>query len=213
MSESADFVIELNGKNESRVWVQERYNTIKALFSNEVSGDDFFSLEFPDENSNKFSKIELLLQKYSYFETVDSENENSEHTKQITFNEFNTANPNHFNFIETYETGKLNYGNANPESVEFNSLADFCAGEGFVEVKIPWQLLNFADPTKMYIHDDYYDVYGVEYVHIDYVNVGAGDGSKKIDMTRFKLTPIGKEPEYHERLKQSYYILKDYWTK
>ena len=38
------------------------------------------------------------------------------------------------------------------------------AGDGFVEIKIPWQLLNFADPTKMYIHDDYYEVYGVEYL-------------------------------------------------
>ncbi len=212
MSEAADFVIEINGENESRVWVQERYNTTNALFSNEVSGKDFFSMDFPEKSSSKFGGIELLLQKYSYFETVYLDKSNLESVKPITFNEFNTANPNHFNFIETYETGKLTYGNANPESVDFNSLADFCAGDGFVEIKIPWQLLNFADPTKMYIHDDYYENYGVEYVHIDSMNVGVGDGTSEIKMEKFKLTPIGKNPEYHERLKQSYYILKDYWT-
>jgi hypothetical protein len=115
--------------------------------------------------------------------------------------------------MDKYETGKLTYGNANPASKGFNSLADFCAGDGFVEIKIPWQLLNFADPTKMYIHDDYYEVYGVEYLKINHMNVGAGDGSTEIKMEKFNLTPIGKKPEYHERLKESYYILKDYWTK
>lgn len=212
MSAAADFIIEINGVDSSRIWVNERYNTLAALFTDKVSSKDFYDLEFPNTNSNKFTEIYLMLQKDLYFEKSELNDTNISDDKKISFIDYDTGNPYHYSIMDKYETGKLTYGNANPESVDFNSLADFCAGDGFVEIKIPWQLLNFADPTRMYIHDDYYDVYGVEYVHIDYMNVGVGDGSEKINMTQFKLTPIGKEPEYHERLKQSYYILKDYWT-
>lgn len=212
MSAAADFVIAINGVEDSRILVQERYDTINALFSSQISTNDFFSMQFPEKNSSKFNKIYLLLQKEKFFMRSDYYDVNPLDDLELNFRDFNILNNLQYTVMDKYETGKLTYGNANPESVDFNSLADFCAGDGFVEVKIPWQLLNFADPTKMYIHDDYYDAYGVEYVQIDYMNVGAGDGSEKINMTRFKLKPIGKEPEYHERLKQSYYILKDYWT-
>ena len=122
------------------------------------------------------------------------------------------TNIRHYRIEETYETGKLTYGNANPDSPDFNSLADFCAGEGFVEIKLPWQLLNFADPTTMRIHDDYYECYGVEYLTIDSIRVGVGDGSDTIQMASFPMKKLGRNPEYHERLKQSYYILQAYWT-
>lgn len=213
METNADFIIEIKGKEESRIWVQERYNTLNALFRGSVSSDDFFSMDFPARNTSAFTKIYLMLQTFDYFEKQDFNSEGSENDKRITFAEYNKNNQLHYFRAKTYETGKLTYGNANPASKEFNSLADFCAGDGFVEIKIPWQLLNFADPTKMYIHDDYYEVYGVEYLKINHMNVGAGDGSTEIKMEKFNLTPIGKNPEYHERLKESYYILKDYWTK
>lgn len=105
------------------------------------------------------------------------------------------------------------YGNANPDSKQFHSLADFCAGDGFVEIRIPWGLLNFADPSQMKIHDDYYQHYGVEYLRIRSMKVGAGDGSHVIQMADVALQPLGKKPSYHERLKESYYILQAEWTK
>jgi len=64
----------------------------------------------------------------------------------------------------------------------------------------------------MYIHDDYYENYGVEYLTIDKIFVGAGTGVNKIMMEDFPLEPLGKYPSYHERLKESYYILQEYWT-
>ena len=64
----------------------------------------------------------------------------------------------------------------------------------------------------MYIHDDYYEVYGVEYLKIDSMKVGVGTGEEEIQMVDFELEPLGKKPEYHERLKESYYILKEFWT-
>ncbi|MBP3468180.1 MAG: hypothetical protein J6K26_01525 [Lachnospiraceae bacterium] len=82
-----------------------------------------------------------------------------------------------------------------------------------MEIKIPWQLLNFADPSTMRIHDDYYECHGVEYLSIDSINVGVGDGSTIIEMSSFPLKKLGDNPEYHERLKESYYILQEEWAK
>ena len=84
-----------------------------------------------------------------------------------------------------------------------------------MELRIPWQLLNFANPSDMMIHDDYYEHYGVEYLHIDELYVGAAladaaDG--RIPMASFALEGWGKKVTYHERLKESYYILQAYWA-
>ena len=207
-----DFVIEIDGKENSRVWVQEYYDTMSALFYEEVSSDNFFSKVFPERDTGKFTEIELLLQKYMYYEMVEYGHSNPETDIPLKFSEFDPNYAYHYRVSARYETGKLTYGNANPKAEEFNSLADFCAGDGFVEIKVPWQLLNFADPSNMYIHDDYYEYFGVEYIKIDSMNVGAGTGEGTIITEKFPLKPLGKNPEYHERLKESYYILKDYWT-
>ena len=84
-----------------------------------------------------------------------------------------------------------------------------------VEIRIPWQLLNFSNPSEMMIHDDYYEHYGVEYLHIDEMWVGFswGEGNEyRIPMAAFPLEGWGWDVTYHERLKRSYYILQDYWA-
>ena len=75
-----------------------------------------------------------------------------------------------------------------------------------------FSVYDATDPTTMRIHDDYYECYGVEYLTIDSIRVGVGDGSDTIQMASFPMKKLGRKPEYHERLKQSYYILQAYWT-
>ena len=48
----------------------------------------------------------------------------------------------------TFETGRLRYGCGDPASAAYDSLADFMTREGCIELRLPWQLLNFADPLK-----------------------------------------------------------------
>lgn len=72
MSEKADFIIEVGV--ESRVWVHERYNQTKALFSDKI-------MQFinpPEKNSDKFEVIERAIE--------EKENENYEVGK-LTENE------------------------------------------------------------------------------------------------------------------------------
>lgn len=208
MSEAADFIIEIDGKENSRVWVHERYDTIQALYADLVSLKREVHDYVPPVDSAVFNKIYLLLQKDDYYHMgVNSE------PVQIEFNAFQMFNTAYDSVMQKYETGKLVYGNANPSAQDFNSLADFMAGDGFVEIKLPWGVLNFANPVEMKIHDDYYQYYGVEYHRIEKMQIGVGDGEQTIMMEVFPLKKLGRKPTYHERLKASYYILQDYWTK
>lgn len=188
---ACDFVICIDGRYDSRVLVQERYEVLRAMFLNATElKDPYVHAVAPD--TPVFQPIDLVLQ----------------------FLPEGGIRPLHESY-ETYETGALRYGVANPASEAFDSLADFMFTGHGVELRIPWQLLNFANPSDMMIHDDYYEHYGVEYLHIDELYVGAAladaaDG--RIPMASFALEGWGKKVTYHERLKESYYILQAYWA-
>lgn len=189
---NADFVICIDGKENSRIIVQDRYDTIRAMFCYETEAKDAY-VDKPDKNSDNFNSIRLLLQ------TTTALEQNKENV-----------------LVDTYETGKLTYGNANPESENFNSLADFCINGDYIEIKLPWLLLNFSNPSEMMIHDDYYEKYGVEEIQIDRMYVGIGTEENKeqrIKMEAFELQGWGQNVTYHERLKESYYIIKEAWNK
>ena len=186
-----DFVIRIEGTDGSRVVVQERYEVMRAMFLKDTEMVDAYVNEV-DADTPVFKEIDLVLQ----FLPEGGGRGLKEN-------------------YETYETGLLRYGNANPEAEDFDSLADYMFTEDGVEIRIPWQLLNFANPSEMMIHDDYYENYGVEYIHIDemYVGMAVGDDTEyRIPMAAFPLEGWGKTVTYHERLKESYYILQDYWA-
>lgn len=186
-----DFVIAIDGTDNSRVVVQERYEVLKANYWEFYDTTDPY-ISQPERDSPRFVNIDLAMRLYDIVPNLNS-------------NE--TAG-------ESYETGKLRHGNANPDAPDFDSLADFCfTGDG-VEIRIPWQLLNFSNPSEMMIHDDYYEHYGIENLHIDDMYVGAvlaGDQTRAV-LSSFPLKGWGKDVTYHERLKESYYILQDYWA-
>lgn len=186
----ADFVIVIDGKNNSRIMAQERYDALRSTYSKDIyKYDTYLKENIPDKNSPKFVTVELILRTAIAL---------SPETKETV--------------AESYETGKLLYGNANPKSPYFNSLADFISDGDYIEIKLPWQLMNFADPSKMQIHDDYFDGnYGIEYISIDKMYAGVGEGDVRIGLDKIKLRGWGNKVTYHERLKSSYYILKDLW--
>lgn len=186
----ADFLLVVNGIENSRLFVQERYEALRSTYSRKINGIDTYRDEnVPDKNDPLFVPINTLVEK-----KVLSENP-LERTVDIPV-----------------ETGRLLYGNANPESPDFSSLADFCTSGDYIEIKLPWQLLNFADPSKMQIHDDYYDGnYGIEYIGIDKMYAGIGTGNDRISLNEIKLKGWGNKLTYHERLKSSYYMMQDLW--
>lgn len=189
---AVDFVLVINGADNSRLQVQERYEALRSTYAQNVYQYDTYEKgNVPDVDSPLFVNIDMILQIRS--ELLDA----------------NMQMP-----AETFETGKLTYGNANPECADYNSLADFCASGDYIEIKLPWQLLNFYDPSRMYIHDDYYDGnYGVKSIPIKEMYLGITDGADagRCELSAVKLKGWDNQVTYHERLKPSYYILQAYW--
>ena len=107
--------------------------------------------------------------------------------------------------------GSLLEGNANPASPSFSSNADYCFGSDFIEARIPWQLLNFTDPSACTIVDDLEENEGqIEMLRISEIYAAVyRDGTDVVE--GFGVYPLKhwKIPAFHERLKQSYYILQE----
>ena len=186
----ADFLLVINGSDNTRLLVQERYEALRSTYSQRINGFDTYRKEnIPEKNSPEFVHINTFVEK-----KVMSED------------------PLERRIDIPVETGKLLYGNANPESADFNSLADFISAGDYIEIRIPWQLFNFADPSKMQIHDDYYDGnYGIEYINISRMYIGAGNKSGRIALKEIKLKGWGNKVTYHERLKSAYYVIQGIW--
>lgn len=188
---AVDFLITINGSQNSKIQVQERYEVLRANYSKEVYGfDTYVKTNVPKLDSPKFVDINLILQMSRL-----------ENGKQI-------------NKAEVFPTGVLTYGNGNPKSKNYNSLSDFICNGDYVEIRIPWQLLNFSDPSKMQIHDDYYDDnYGIEPINIDCIYVGLFDNitTNRIHLEHIAMKGWGNKVTYHERLKPAYYVMQNLW--
>ena len=187
----ADFLLIFDGKENSRFLVQERYDAFRAIFSEDYGMENPFRYP-PDKDSPVFEKIYLALQ------LVENVSEMTEQGKNVKS-----------------ETGKLVYGNGNPHAEEFNSMSDFIVSGDEIELRLPWQLLNFSNPSEMQIHDDYFENYGIENLGIDRIYLGVGRKAEKgerINLVPMRLKGWGKHPTYHERLKRSYYRMQELWA-
>ena len=187
--DDVDFIININGKENSSIKVHEYYNRFnfdKDKSANKARPD----LISKTKDMDVFSDINIQIRPKMY-------NELTEEIEEEVI----------------YETGKLTYGNANPNSDEFNSVSDFYIGNDYVEIRIPWGLLNFTDPSTKQIQDDFYETYHTESIIINNINAGATIKNTKNNETirlnsgAYNLDGWMK-PTYNERLKESYYMLK-----
>lgn len=188
----ADFVIEFNGKENSRVLVDSYYDSFYYLYAKQIKMIET-NLAYEKKNSGIFNPEYLALNKEIYL-PVD---------KQIV--------P-----FSKYESGKLLYGNGNPQNADYNSLADFIVFNNNLELRIPWALLNVMDPSSKMIMDDLYKS-GIQSIKTDGFHIGGIllKDNQVIDSTDMNLYSWSEwdTPSYHERLKPSYYITKDAFGK
>lgn len=190
---AADFLIVLDGKENSRILVQEYYDPFPIVFGEVYDKKNPF-YHIPEKDSPLFKRIYMPLAAepgWSY-------------TKQTT------------SFIyKKYETGKLIYGSGDHESYCYNSASDFIFSGDDTEIRIPWLLLNFSDPSQMQIHDDYYENFGIENMSIDSIYIGAASSRSEesvISMSEVKVKGWYKDISYHERLRKAYYAVQKIWT-
>lgn len=134
------------------------------------------------------------------------------------------------------KVGYLKRGSSSPESEDFNSLTAWQYNGNVVEMRIPWMLLGFADPSSLQVIDysPLEDRRTFKTARADGIRLvpwiaeregkqaGSGGGSAKAAEPGAQaihlqdIVPYAWEPwetvQYTERLKKSYYAMKEFFT-
>ena len=190
----ANFLLVLSGAANTRLMVNMRSNATFMRFHEEKTGENPFAF-VPPRWESEFVPTMIALQNHIIF----GQNELRTMTTRRLF---------------SWETGLLTHGINNPAHANFNSLADFCYGHNLVEIRLPWMLLNFFDPSTKRVHDDYYDKFGVEGLPITEVYIGVAHADTGyVPMSPIKLKPWKGNLQFHERLKLSYFIMQEAWRR
>ena len=181
-----DFVMNLQQKT-GKIYVQEYYDM--ALFDKNQDKIKINPRYHKSKTKDRFHVVEMKVQNRFYSKVQEK-------------------------FVsEKYaEVGNLMAADTNPSHENSQTDADFYRGKDYVEVRIPWQMLNFYDPTKKEIIGDVYKNRVVKSEVIDTIGISTKVGNVQLNPAHFTLEPW-LTATYKERKKQSYYILKDYFKK
>lgn len=126
---------------------------------------------------------------------------------------------------ENQHSGALRWGNADPASPEFDSLADWMSSPAsdIVEIKLPWSILNFTNPASrqmLYDDRDTWETETIETPGFRFVVVAAEPGDSANDapvlidvFPASGATPTWtwepwELPQYKERVKASYNLFQ-----
>jgi hypothetical protein len=126
----ANFLIKLSGKDSSAIYITENYNPNTWIFDNFVPGGKRIMIK---------SDIKSSLEHYSPFKEIVVE------TNNPRFGRDGTEFPPLF-----FSRSPLKYGTADPASSNYSDNTAWYLDEGnaMVEIRIPWGLIYFMDPSN-----------------------------------------------------------------
>lgn len=195
-----DFLVQLTGPKNSRVMVDSYYDTF------------YF----------QYSKLLNMIKAESY---ADKKNNGVFHPIRLALNkELKIPTTNEIIPFQDYETGVLRFGNANPMNKSFDSLTDvsISSDKKTIEGRIPWQVLNFKDPSQKEVIGDIWKIGlsgSMKSNGIRTAVVTTEDGmvqqtfprkaDKLLQQSEASLYSWSNwdSPVFYERLKKSYYIM------
>lgn len=209
-----DFIIDLRGPDESYVRVDSNYDVFNYMYS-----EDTVLTSIRDNISKDVDGSFFPVNRIISHEIINP----------LT----GTSTP-----FTYYNAGKLRFGVSDPESREYDSLSDFyISGDGSIlEIRIPWSILNFKDPSKKEVFSDIRKNGLDNSCYIDGIYVGgliyevnSDEGSNEKNQDEiiidsfpgiknnslcsddFQLVtwPEWDAPSYTERLKISYYMIME----
>ena len=183
-AEGAEYLLKIHGKEDSVLTVDAAYDAFQLSYSHLHPYFDPAPGQY-EQDSGCFNPIYLALNRPLYLPETKTE---------LPF--------------ERFETGRLSYG-----TVAENSLSDFCAGTGFVEIRLPWELIGFMDPSTRQVMGDLFPGTQITPVPTDGVRLGVTepDAADTVPMALYSWENW-EMPEYHERLKESYGLLQNYFS-
>lgn len=209
-SNGIDFVLDIKNYDEVELFVDSYYDAFYYMNEKTLRSIDEYEGE-PAKNSGKYNPLRLILSAM-----------------------YKGIQPDGGTYIRPYEesvTGKLVQGNSIQNSADYNSIADYYINtiDGIIEIRLPWLMLNFRDPSQKEAIKDIYasDVKEIYGEFIEGINVFATNqiGSEtymlpEISRSKFDNTYLNRyewtswdHPPYHERLKSSYSYLQDLFAK
>ena len=112
--------------------------------------------------------------------------------------------------FEEFDVGKMKPGITDPSSPKYDSLADWYAKGDVLEVRIPWTMLGYTDPSELKVWDNLYKAGKIKPVKSPGLRVYPA--LKKTGNT--EIIPLyytwkgWDDPKSYERKKQSYYIMQ-----
>ncbi len=188
-SRAADFSVVINGLDNSKILVDSYYDSFQYTYAN-MTKMTKMSETHTIKGSGVFEPMYLCL------------------SREIKLPEDGRVIP----FMK-YETGLLKHGNSNPNHKDFNSLTDISEKDGKVEIRIPWQLLNFMDPSSKLVMADLHKekdfipekIKGL-YFGAEVIKEGQDNGTIGMEYYTWE---DWEQPTFHERIKPSYYIVRD----
>ncbi|WHY68229.1 hypothetical protein [Neobacillus sp. SuZ13] len=197
-----DFLVSLTGPENSSIMVDSYYDTFYYQYAHLLKMIDVEQYA-NQKNNGVFHPIRLALNKELTIPTTK---------KVIPF--------------AIYETGKLKFGNANPNSKEFDSLTDVSISNDkkVIEGRIPWQLLNVKDPSSKEVMGNVWEgglsgSVETSGIRLAIVTTEQGKVIQTLPKTKNNLLQQAdtylyswekwEEPSFYERLKKSYGIMKE----
>jgi hypothetical protein len=186
LSHAADFLIVIDGEDNSAVLTDPYYDVFQYQYSVITTLIDPIEHQF-EKNSGEFVPIYAALSRSLLL---------PESGRIIPFSKF--------------DAGRLTYGVADPQSPAYNSLADFFANGNVIELRVPWMLFNVRDPGTKNVVADWNKVSGINGQTIDSFSFGAfTDGQTgTVPFAEYRWDAWDL-PTYHERLKKSYWIVQE----
>lgn len=183
-----DFIVEIQPDKGAFVYVQDRYESIRQNFLEQVSGENPF-VNYPQKDSDSFQISKYLKEENKFL----SETEINQGKKLYNYL-----------FAEMYPLKVL-------KEKSFGE-ADVAVLSGVMEIRLPYQLLNIYDPLKFSIHDDYYSNYGVAPLKINefYISFSSG-GSKPLNSIKIPVEKLNLSIQVKEFKKLSYEQVKAHW--
>lgn len=183
-SDNCDFLLKINGKTNTRLLCDDYLDVYKYKYF--VQKNVMGTAKELQKNSGKYNPINTFVSNEMYLPDDDK-----------------TIPP------KAYESGVLRYGKANPDSNNYCSQADFYYKDGKVEIRLAWYLLNVAN-ARLGICIDKLDTPEIQFTNFDDIKVGGGEnGEIQMSKTYFEAP---KNLKIKERLKSSYYSIKDVFS-
>jgi hypothetical protein len=184
------FLLRMRGEEDSRMLVNSAYDQHTWLYANELD------LRPDPETSQRvsaghFLPWRLALNRGLYLPQTG---------ERIPFEEI--------------EVGVMRRGVTDPSSKQFSNLADWYAKGDVLEIRIPWMLVGFTDPSSLRVWNYPYETGKLEPTRVEGIRVypavrAAGEmGQKEVESLDYGWDGWD-EPAFYERKKKSFSILRE----